>query len=326
MHAEPDFVAETALDWVIRTDRDDFADWEQLTAWLGADPRHAEAYAHLQIRSSEAATAAANMALTTPASANTIITAAVGRWQLPRLILPLAASLVLMLGVATAWFWHAGTSSVSGVGTVAFAAQPGEVRAVTLADGTKVDMAGGTRLLVADGGRNATLERGRATFAVVHDSARPFSVRVSDETVTDVGTLFDIRTRDDGFDLAVGEGMVRVTGEGTPLTVVAGQGIRVRGTSISRVPSGTSAVGGWLTGRYSYTDATIGEVADDLSSATGAYVSAAPDVAGKHFAGTLSFGKDAATTVKSIAPALGLVARRHGESWVLESVDDASSS
>jgi transmembrane sensor len=36
-----------ALEWIIRVQHPEFADWDALSAWLAADPRHAEIFEQL---------------------------------------------------------------------------------------------------------------------------------------------------------------------------------------------------------------------------------------------------------------------------------------
>jgi transmembrane sensor len=65
------------------------------------------------------------------------------------------------------------------------------------------------------GGRAFTLKKGGARFAVVHDEAHPFRVRVGTLLVEDVGTAFTIRWISETIvEVAVDEGRVRVTGAG----------------------------------------------------------------------------------------------------------------
>jgi ferric-dicitrate binding protein FerR (iron transport regulator) len=44
-----DSVTAEALDWIIRIHHPEFADWDGLTAWLAADPHHAELFQQLAL-------------------------------------------------------------------------------------------------------------------------------------------------------------------------------------------------------------------------------------------------------------------------------------
>jgi len=324
VNSEPDMVVDFALDWVIRAERDDFDEWQALTAWLGVNPRHATIYARMQAQNRDVADALAEEAPSILAASSGNVLAERRDRTLSRSIIPLAASLLIISGLATAWHWHAGKAPIERTESIALNTRAGETRAVTLADGTNITLAGRTQLLVADQGRLATLKSGRAMFAVARDPKHPFVVRIGDNNVTDIGTRFDIARREGGFDLAVSEGEVRVTDGKASLDVNAGQGARVRPTGMSRIFVNRLLVGGWQSGRYSYAEATIADVAEDITSATGTQVTAAPDVADHPFAGTLRFEKSAAETLKSVAPALELKAQRHDDGWRLESAADAS--
>jgi transmembrane sensor len=57
MTPETASVEAEALEWTIRVQHPDFAEWDALTAWLMADPRHAECFDRLTLRDDEVATA-----------------------------------------------------------------------------------------------------------------------------------------------------------------------------------------------------------------------------------------------------------------------------
>uniref|UniRef100_UPI0035C9A529 FecR family protein n=1 Tax=uncultured Sphingomonas sp. TaxID=158754 RepID=UPI0035C9A529 len=72
---------------------------------------------------------------------------------------------------------------------------PGEVRRVTLADGSTVQLAGGTALdahVSSSGPRTIDLARGEAFFEVRHDPRRPFTVNAGGGVVRDIGTGFAV--------------------------------------------------------------------------------------------------------------------------------------
>lgn len=92
-----------------------------------------------------------------------------------------------------------------------YATGAGEVRSVTLADGSKVLLNGATRISARIGGdrRQVALEAGEALFDVEHDASRPFSVSAGQGRVTVLGTRFDLALNGDRVDLAVERGLVR---------------------------------------------------------------------------------------------------------------------
>jgi transmembrane sensor len=94
----------------------------------------------------------------------------------------------------------------------------GEVRSVTLADGTRVDLNTDTAIAVryTAGERRIELLRGEAFFDVVHDTARPFVVADDALEARDIGTQYSVRTAGNGAlgDVRVEEGIVEVVGRG----------------------------------------------------------------------------------------------------------------
>jgi transmembrane sensor len=70
----------------------------------------------------------------------------------------------------------------------------GEVRKVTLADGSVVTLDSDSRLLVWMGSdrRDLELDHGRVHFEVGHDRSRPFTVMADGGSTTALGTVFDV--------------------------------------------------------------------------------------------------------------------------------------
>ena len=77
-----------------------------------------------------------------------------------------------------------------------FQAGRGEIRSLTLHDGSSVAMDSGSRITVRIGEseRHVQLVEGQAMFRVRHDAGRPFQVRAGDVIITDVGTAFQVTT------------------------------------------------------------------------------------------------------------------------------------
>ncbi|MAE59456.1 MAG: hypothetical protein CME69_11280 [Halobacteriovorax sp.] len=89
----------------------------------------------------------------------------------------------------------------------------GEQKNVTLADGSKLHLNTNSLVTVdfSSTSRNIVLLKGEAHFEVAHDTARPFSVTAGNNTVTAVGTAFNLQYVDDNaFELVVTEGKVLV--------------------------------------------------------------------------------------------------------------------
>lgn len=309
-----------ALEWTILVQHPDFADWDELSAWLSADPRHADAFNRLTLLDDEIAAAVREIPPEPLPRRRTAIRVRqpVLYWGL------LAASLVLVVVSAGLWLSRARPAGEAPPRPILIETAAGERRDVRLADGTRVVVAGATRLSIDPSARRAQLDEGQATFSVAHDPTRRFVVQFGDATVTDIGTVFDLRRRAGRSVVAVAQGEVRVEGAGAPVELTAGRRLRFAGAStreLDAIPPGE--VAGWQQGRFSYADGTVAEVVADLEQATGAQVRLSPEVAGRRFAGTIVVNGDADHALHDVAPVLGLSASRVGGVWVLEAAHDA---
>lgn len=129
--------------------------------------------------------------------------------------------------VARRWLLAAGLAAVSVAiaGYVAvtltrdvYVSDVGEVRRVTLADGSTMILNTATRAVVRfdEGQRLVRLERGEALFQVQKDSSRPFIVRTHELTVKAVGTAFAVRVVNERTAVTVTEGVVEIARSATP--------------------------------------------------------------------------------------------------------------
>lgn len=100
--------------------------------------------------------------------------------------------------------FYGGQTYVTGVG---------ELRTVTLRDGSKIELNARSRIKVkfSDARRDVELVEGQALFRVAKDAARPFIVRSGDTDVRAVGTQFDVNRKSTGTVVTVFEGTVAVT-------------------------------------------------------------------------------------------------------------------
>jgi len=82
----------------------------------------------------------------------------------------------------------------------------------TLADGSIVEMNRGARVSAhfTKDRRLVFLHEGEAHFTVAKDRERPFSVRAGDALVEATGTAFNVALKDDGLEVLVTEGKVRL--------------------------------------------------------------------------------------------------------------------
>ncbi|MBU3002831.1 FecR family protein [Paraglaciecola arctica] len=133
-----------------------------------------------------------------------------------RKVMGIAASVIFVVISSFAWFanpkFMTGTEDPS---LVALKAETsvGEQRVISLADGSVIHLNTDSFVSVdfSDALRNVHLLRGEAHFEVAHDETRPFIVKAAANTVTAVGTAFNVQLNNaDQFELLVTEGKVLV--------------------------------------------------------------------------------------------------------------------
>jgi transmembrane sensor len=128
-----------------------------------------------------------------------------------------------------------------------YATGVGELRTVTLADGSKVELNARSRINVrfSDSRRSVELLEGQALFTVAKDAARPFIVRSGSTDVKAVGTQFDVNRKPTGTVVTVFEGRVAVSQVATERMTsvpVAAEAPRVLLSSGDQVTVTTSAI------------------------------------------------------------------------------------
>ena len=267
-----DRVRDQAIAWAVRTGDPDFTDWEAFTAWLGEEPAHARAYDEI----AAAAADAADALVAAPANDDMPDEVPAPRHQPARrawLGGALAASLALLAAVGLWQPWSAGFET--------YVTAPGETRTIALDHGGSIALAGGTRLqLDRDDPRNARLDQGQALFTIHHDEARPFRLAVGDDTLVDIGTVFDVRHEAGALRVAVAEGAVQFNPGRQDVRIDPGQVLASDGERYTVAAIAPEQVGEWREGRLTFAEAPLTEVAADLSRATGIRFTAAPEAAG----------------------------------------------
>lgn len=125
-------------------------------------------------------------------------------WQ-PRRALMLAAAAAAVLIISAILVWVPGGQE--------YGTQPGERRAVTLADGSMVELAPDSRVSVKyrTHERQIILQRGEALFRVAKNPERPFIVQAVSTRVRAVGTVFQVGRDEQGVVVTVIEGRIAVT-------------------------------------------------------------------------------------------------------------------
>lgn len=252
-----------ALNWSIRV-RGAEADSDvrrKLDAWIACDPLHASAWA--KVERSWALMSAVGPAHEAEWSTAPRHAAGIERAERRRLrrMLPamagLAACALAIVSAPSLLLWARADYS-TGIG---------EIRQVTLADGTTVHLDSGSAISLDYHGnrRGVTLLSGQAYFDVAHDTSRPFTVHVHAVDVTVLGTAFDVRREGGAVEVAVQRGAVRVASASmTPVVLHPGEAVHVDGVEAQRshVPVGRIAV--WREGQIVVNGATVADVVAEL--------------------------------------------------------------
>lgn len=172
---------------------------------------------------------------------------------------PMAAALAAAMAfLAVLWSWPPAGDYRTTVG---------ERREVALSDGSRVSLNTDTVLDVrfTEGERRVELRRGEAVFQVAKDSRRPFLVVSQGVVAQALGTVYGVRRVDDLTRVAVLEGVVKVSGGGTALTLTAGQKTSLGDDGGGVAQSGdVAAETAWLRGKLIVNNMPLGQVMRQL--------------------------------------------------------------
>lgn len=297
-----------AAGWAARTGDPHFADWDGFTAWLEADPDHAQAYDRVMAAVADAADLVARH---------------------PEAHAPLPANDAAPVRGPTrrGWLGGAVAASLAVIALVSvlrsdqgteYVTAPGETRSFALSDGSRITLAGGTSLTVKDE-RLAVLGRGQALFEIRHDPARRFEVRAGDDRLVDLGTVFDVKRQGGTTVLGVAEGAVVFNPDRQKIEVRPGQQAIRRDGSDRIARSGVPAadIGEWRAGRITFRGATLAEIAADLSRSTGLAFAAGGGTADRQVSGSVLLAP-LRSDPASLGPLLGVTVKAQGNGWIIE--------
>jgi len=273
----PPSTNDVAARWVVRRESGPLSEAEEreFNAWLAAAPHHPGALIRAEVawqnmdRLGAMAGAAASRH-STHESAKKIKT------ESPRLS---GSSIVLgrrRFIVAAAASAAAVTIVVSLVSfnrqAHSYTADVGEVRRITLEDGSGVVLNSDSKVTVQfrDAVREVRLERGEAIFEVAKNKARPFIVLTDAVSVRAVGTAFAVRRAEGAVSVAVTEGVVEVTQPATlPQRVTVNERAMVRPRQVVEVtrenPSTIERQLAWRTGMISFAGEALADAVDEVN-------------------------------------------------------------
>jgi len=187
-----------------------------------------------------------------------------------RLTFGIAAALVVALGLGRMFgaFQRRVAPAVTETVALEYRTARGQRQTVHLADGSTVTLAAASLLRVPPSfpRTRAVQVEGEAFFEVMHDPARPFTVRARNGLARVLGTSFNVRAypTDDGIEVVVATGRVLLRpaerDEGAVLTV--GQAGRLDDAGAVRVQSGVDVSQriAWMQGRLNFRAARFSEM------------------------------------------------------------------
>jgi transmembrane sensor len=209
-----------ALRWLAMMEQGPLPSPEQLRfqAWVAADIRHQGAFIRAQAASLRLERLAAL------AGGRSILQLPPPRALLPprnitrrRMLIATAAA----AGVAGMAAWFGGDRLEETWGGTLYTSNVGELKKVTLPDGSVLTMNTQTELRVhyTREHRDISLVRGEVMLTVAHDATRPFGVRAGKWTALAVGTEFAVRRLDEvTTDITVTAGVVQVSPSSRDIT------------------------------------------------------------------------------------------------------------
>ncbi|PKD39299.1 FecR family protein [Methylomonas sp. EFPC1] len=254
---------EQAISWLLRLRdapgnpqiRQEFADW------LAADPLHGQAYQQVEAQWAwmepfkQQAFLARNEALRyRPPTRRPVWL----RWA------SYSAAAIVLLGVGLALFspqgWY-GFPHSYGTGK-------GQRQTLTLADGSSLELNTDTEVRVHFNRRqrHVDLVRGEAFFNVTHDAERPFTVHVGNVSVRDIGTAFDVYKQSDRVSVAVQDGLVEMTGQGSSRELHAGHQLAYSHDQrfVEALQSDIATVTAWRQGQLIFRGRPLGEALAEI--------------------------------------------------------------
>jgi transmembrane sensor len=213
----------------------------------------------------------------------------------------LAASIALLLlpGLVQRWTADATTRTA-------------EIRALHLPDGSTVTLGPESAIDIAfdDHRRLVRLLAGRAFFEVAPDASHPFVVHARDVDTIVTGTAFDVRLAEDGVEVAVQQGHVRVEdGNAAPPVLEslnAGDWVQVgQDGAVSRLQRPAAQATAWQQGQLVAIDRPVGDVVDELRTCfDGRIVLLDSALAARHVTGVYDL-RNPAAGLRALAAAHG---------------------
>jgi transmembrane sensor len=261
------------------------------------------------------------------ASHLTVVRTNGGRWRRSFVVPSLLAAAAAVLAVVVLRRAPADPSAVAAVAQV-YTTAVGQRDSITLSDGSHVILGPDSRLTVASnyGSTARAVElRGDGYFDVRHDAAKPFSVRVGQAVVEDIGTTFAVESdAGDTTTVAVISGSVRLrasdSSTNSGVVLAAGdRGSMSTNGHVQAFPHSVTDDAAWTSGRLVFREASLARVAGEVRRWYGVSLHITDSsLVNRHVTATFN-GEPVDQVLKIIGLTLGARIERQGDSATVTS-------
>jgi transmembrane sensor len=166
-----------------------------------------------------------------------------------------------------------------------------------------------------DNNRKIELD-GEAYFRVA--KGKTFDVVTDMGKVTVVGTQFNVKARDNRFDVTCFEGKVRVTCNNETVLLTPGKSIAFENGKAIEIPSDDSVKPGWLSYETSFTEENLTHIISEMERQYNVAIEINAPLPDKHYSGTIPMN-DINTALELIETAYHLKSKKAGNKIILSS-------
>ena len=257
MDKHPDRIAEQAAGHFARRHGASLSQRRERNAWLQEDGLHAEAYGEIQRVWERAGNLAADPELEALKAAD-LAAMRRPRWFRPQRMLAIAATLLVVVGAG-----HLANRFAESPDPVGYATGLGERSMETMPDGTAIVLNTSSKVEVrySRNLRAVELEQGEAQFEVARDATRPFVVSAGGDTITALGTRFQVHREPDRTIVTLLQGSVAVArGDERYVLRPNERAVMSARTGIAIKAVDPELATGWLDGWLRFRSAPLAEV------------------------------------------------------------------
>lgn len=289
----------------------------EVRRWLETHPSDARVIAALEAATKQVTPerivdveAALRLVKSRPASSTPTSPSRFARYSMRVETIAAAAAILLVAGVL---LFRRTETVRPPTAEVTFSTGIGQRDSVRLEDGSTVLLGPASRIVVRD--RYVELS-GEAYFKVVHNDARPFTVRAGNATIRDIGTEFSVHSdASEPVKVVVREGAVELTYASDSVTLRPGDiGVVARSGRVEASRGAATADDlAWTRGQLVFRDAPVGDMAEDLRRWYGVELRVTDSsLLRRHFTGSF-VAESRDTVLEVIALALGARVERRGD-------------